>query len=169
MRGQTRPVRASTHAAATAAVFVVCAGKLILAGEHSVVHQTRALATVIDKRTYCQFDFTPASAAAAAAADAAPLSVALCIQTKQLDEKYEWSYDELHDKAQTLQSQCTMPLQKHPHLRRPPSASPTALSACHCCTTPAQLAHLFLCAASLCVRICQFLRLCLSFSPHWTH
>lgn len=68
-----------------------------------MVHQTRALATVIDKRTYCQFDFVPAAAAAAGAA----LTVTLCIQTKQLDEKYEWNYEELHEKAQTMQSRCT--------------------------------------------------------------
>ena len=68
-----------------------------------MVHQTRALATVIDKRTYCQFDFAPAAAAAAGAS----LTVTLCIQTKQLDEKYEWNYEELHEKAQTMQSQCT--------------------------------------------------------------
>ena len=68
-----------------------------------MVHQTRALATVIDKRTYCQFDFAPAAAAAAGAA----LTITLCIQTKQLDEKYEWNYEELHDKAQTMQSECT--------------------------------------------------------------
>lgn len=108
-----------------------------------MVHQTRALATVIDKRTYCQFDFVPAAAAAAAAG--AALTVTLCIQTKQLDEKYEWNYDELHEKAQTMQSQCTTTQQNGIstcviayHLSaQHPNASP----ACSCC----------LCFVALCV------------------
>jgi mevalonate kinase len=40
--------------------FVASApGKIILAGEHAVVHGTRAIATVVDKRTNIQFSPTP--------------------------------------------------------------------------------------------------------------
>jgi mevalonate kinase len=86
-----------------------------LAGEHSVVHRTRALATVIDKRTYCQFDFVPAQpaaaasssdAAAAASASAAPEAseprVTLNIVTSQLRQTSDWSFAELAEKARTL-------------------------------------------------------------------
>jgi hypothetical protein len=63
------------------------------------VHHTRALATVIDKRTFAEFDFTPV-----ANADLQP-TVKLSIDTKELVETFTWSWSELQAKAESLERQ----------------------------------------------------------------
>jgi mevalonate kinase len=71
-------------------------GKLILAGEHSVVHFTRALASVIAQRTFAEFTFTPA---AADEKDDHALTIELRIETEQINEVYTWSYAQLQSHA----------------------------------------------------------------------
>ena len=66
-----------------------------------MVHQTRALATVIDKRTFCHFHFTPPTADDTDE----QLTLKLNIVTKHKTDTYAWTYAQLKSKADTLQSQ----------------------------------------------------------------
>jgi len=90
--------------------FVTAApGKLILAGEHSVVHHTRALATVIDKRTFAHFRFVPAATATPPDHDDDKFKVELEIDFKTRTLKFEWTYKQIKDAIRDVQLPSTLP------------------------------------------------------------
>lgn len=70
--------------------FVVSApGKVIISGEHAVVHGSVAVATVIDKRTYVRVRQRPDGSADKEQA------VQLVIQHQQLQHRLSWTFDEI--------------------------------------------------------------------------
>lgn len=82
-------------------------GKIILAGEHSVVHGTRALATVVDKRSYAKFTTAPlplpiTTSTSTSIIEPNPCDISLTIAYPGYTLIHQWQNDDLLKHRSTL-------------------------------------------------------------------
>jgi mevalonate kinase len=72
-------------------------GKVLLCGEHAVVHGARAIAVAIEQRTFAQFQ--PASADV----------LELCIDHPKLNKTYAWPLEQVREAAKSFSGAFTYP------------------------------------------------------------